>query len=162
MKSSIVSVLRISTHSLYTCTRNRSFLFGTYSTTGVFLNLAKNIITVCIRLMALCPHQFNSNRHGLQRICDNNHTKVGSNKVVTPVYRLTVSPPAASRQYQRQEQVINETRFWHMWRLFVNSSGCFSERKNSFQCQSIVQGYIQKSQDNAHNTQVACSSRVSR
>ena len=56
----------------------------------------------------------NCTRHMLQRVCENSHIKADSIKVATPVYQLTVSPPAASKHHHRQEQVINGKQCLHM------------------------------------------------
>jgi hypothetical protein len=57
---------------------------------------------------------FKCDLHMVQRVCDNSRIKAGSIKVNTPVYQLTVSHPAASKQHHRQDQVINGTRYLHM------------------------------------------------
>ena len=107
-----MSVLHISTHILYTSYETEAF-YLLYTTAG-FMNIAKNVISVCTTLMALCPISFNCDRHMVQRICNNIHTKADGIKVATPVYELTVSPPAASKQHPRQDQVINGTRYLQM------------------------------------------------
>jgi len=62
-------------------------------------------------------------------------------KLATPVYLLTDSPPAASTQHHRQDQVIKGTRYLHMWRNCPICSGCLSECNNSFQCHSVIYGF---------------------
>ena len=57
---------------------------------------------------------FNCTRHMVQRVCDYSHIEADDIKVATPLYQLTVSPPAASKEHQRQNQVINGTRYLHM------------------------------------------------
>ena len=73
----------------------------------------------------------------VQRICDNNQTEADAKKWPLPLSQLTVSPPAASNQHHRQDQVTNWTRYIYdeLCYLFWLFEWMF---KNSFQCQDVM------------------------
>jgi len=138
MKASIVSVLRICTHILYTSHEiEASYLVYT---TGGIMNLVR-ICHNCARLMAPCPYQFHLRpSHGTAYLRQQPNRTDGIN-LATPGYQLTVSPSAAPKQHPRQDQVINRTRYLHMGRNCATCSGCLSECKNSCQCHSVIHGF---------------------
>jgi hypothetical protein len=115
MKASIVSVLHISTHIMYiSCIKLQ--LLICYAKQAGFKNLALRCHSCLHKIYGTMPKSVATAPGTWYSVSATiaDHTEAGCINVVTPVYQLTVSPPAASKQHHRQGQVINGKKYLHM------------------------------------------------